>query len=324
MRPTTLLRVLILGLLFAAAAPLRAQSPVGIYFLGVPYGAAAPGDPLYEETTLDLFYPKGVYPHINGIVTPTRPLAIIVHGGNSNEPLMGPQGLSPIALGLLAKGFVVVMPSYHVLDLQGEPYVNATKDVARVVQFLRHYHDIVNIRPDRVFCQGHSAGGFHALYIGLNADFQDLASPDPVLHESSRPDFIAPWGAPSDWTCFNFAAAVNPFMSLLVFGTADPSQLTKQQKLDQSPTFWLLHPDLYARPFTPPMFLEYNLGSVASCGQIVEVHDGKFGVLLKQNIDRLCLMTGTGQPVCSVSVLSDSTSPTAVQTLVDWMAAQAP
>ena len=124
--------------------------------------------------------------------------------------------------------------------------------------------------------------------------------------------------------CFNFAAAQNPFMSLLVFGVADASALTKQQKLDQSPTYWLAHPELYARPFTPPMFLDYNLGEVSNCGQIINAHDGKFGVLLKSNIDRLCLLGAAGQPVCSVSILSDSASPTAVDTLVNWMAAQAP
>ena len=311
-------------LVLVVAAPLRSQSPVSVYFNNVPYGTAAPGDPLYEETTFDLFYPKKGFPKVLGLNTPKMPLAIIVHGGNSNEPGTQPQQLSPIAKGLLAKGFVVVLPSYHVLDLQGEPYIHATQDIARVVQFLRHHHEIVNIRPDRVFVQGHSGGGFHALYIALREDFQDLSSPDPVLHESSRPTFVAPWGAPSDWTCFNFPASPNPFVAQLVFGTDDWDSLTKQQKLDESPTWWLAHPELYDRPFTPPMFLDYNLEAVSPCGTIIDLHDGKFGQLLKQNIDRLCLMGAAGQPVCSVSVLSSSASPTAVQTLVDWMAAQAP
>jgi acetyl esterase/lipase len=325
--PLRLRGVIAIALLLAAAAPARAQlqpAAIGPYFLGVQYGTAVAGDPLYDETTFDLFYPKGGYPHIYGITTPVMPLAIIVHGGNTNEPLSGPQELSPLASSLLAKGFVVVLPSYHVLDLQGEPYVNATKDVGRVVQFMRHYANIVNIRPDRVFCQGHSAGGFHSLYIGLNADFQDLASPDPVLHESSRPDFIAPWGAPADWTCYDFVNSQNPFMALLVFGVANPTQLTKQQKLDQSPTYWLAHPELYNRTTTPPMCLDYNLSMQSPCGAITDPHDGKFGVLLKQNIDRVCLQSAAGQPVCSQSILADSGSPTAEQTLADWMAAHAP
>jgi hypothetical protein len=310
-------------LLLVVAAPLAAQSPAGVYFLGVPYGTTQPGDPLYEETQLDLFYPKGGYPKIYGLDTPKMPLAILVHGGNSNAPLPGPQALSPIAKGLLAKGFVVAIPSYHVLDMQGEPYVNATKDIARVVQFLRKHHGIVNVKPDKVFMQGHSGGGFHALYVGLREDFQDLASPDPVLHESSRPDFVAPWGAPSDWNCFNFAASPNQQVALLVFGQVGWGSLTKQQKSEESPTYWLAHPELYNRPFTPPMFLDYNLEIVSNCGAITDLHDGRFGVLLKQNIDRLCLLGAAGQPVCNVSVLTSSVSPTAVQTLVDWMAAQA-
>jgi hypothetical protein len=312
------------GMLLALVAerPARAQS-IGPYFLGVPYGTAAVGDPLYDETKLDLFYPVHSYPHILGLNTPVMPVAVLVHGGNSNTPLSGPADLSDLQLALLAKGFVVAIPSYHVLDLAGEPYVNATMDVGRVVQFLRHYHEIVNIDPARVFCQGHSAGGFHALYLGLNVDFQDLASPDPVLHESSRPDFLVPWAAPSDWICFDFLGSANPYYSLLIFGTANPANVTAQQKQAQSPTWWLAHPQLYGRTTTPPMCLVYNLSLESACGAITDVHDGEFGVLLSKAINRLCATSGAGQQVCSDSVLITSDSDTVVPDVAAWMVARA-
>lgn len=310
-------------LVLALTAGARAQS-IGPYFLGVQYGTAVAGDPLFDETTFDLFYPKGGFPHILGLNSPVMPVALLVHGGNTNEPLAGPGQLSPLALGLLAKGFVVVLPSYHVLDLAGEDYVHATKDIARVIQLLRHYHDLVNVDPGRVFCQGHSAGGFHALYVGLNVDFQDPASPDPVLHESSRPDFLVPWGAPSDWTCFDFVHADNPYFCLLIFGTPNPANVTLQQKQAQSPTTWLAHPQLYGRTTTPPMCLVYNLGLQSPCGTITDVHDGKFGVLLMAGINRLCLTSGAGQQVCTDSILTTSAdTDAAVDAVVAWMVAQA-
>jgi len=219
----------------------------------------------------------------------------------------------------------VVMPNFHVLDLAGEDYLHATKDVARVFQFLRYYHSIVNIDPARVFGFGHSAGGFHALYVGLNVDFKDPGAADPVLHETSRPDFLIPWGAPSDWTCYDFAHAANPWASLMVFGIPDAANVPLSMKQAHSPTWWLAHPALYGRTTTPPMCLVYNLDLVSPCGAIIDVHDGEFGILLDKGIKRLCLLGGAaGQPVCSESVLVTAIGEEgANQAVIDWMVAQA-
>ncbi|HTE06510.1 MAG TPA: hypothetical protein VK824_09960 [Planctomycetota bacterium] len=314
----------------AAHAPAAHAPPaaplVAPWFLGVPYGTTAPGDPLYAETRFDLFYPAGGAPHILGLDTPVMPVAVLLHGGNTNAPLPGPEALSELSLALLAQGFVVVIPSFHVLDLfGGEDYLHTTDDVARLVQFLRHHHAIVNIDPARVFCQGHSSGGFHALYLGLNKDFADPASADPVAHESSRPDFLVPWGIATDWTCVAYGdPATNPLISLLVFGVADGADVPFAAKQAQSPTFWVSHPQLYGCTKTPPMCLVYNLSLQTPCGSIVNLHDGKFGVLMLAGIGRFCAQGGAGQPACTDSVLLDSTdAAAATQAVVAWMAERA-
>ena len=310
-------------LAFGASAESRAQS-LGPYFLGVQYGTAVPSDPLFDETKLDIFYPVGGFPKVWGFNSPVMPVAVLVHGGNTNSPATNPPQLSALPLALLAQGFVVVVPSFHVLDLgAGEEFVNATKDVARVIQFLRRHHAIINIDPERVFCQGHSGGGFHALFLGLNVDFQELTSPDPVLRESSRPDFVVPWGAPTDWDCFDFAHAANNYFSQLVFGEAHPATISAEEKQEKAPTYWLAHPELYDRTTTPPMCLVYNLDTQSACGAIIDVHDGTMGVLLMEGIESLCLVSGAGQDFCTESVLLSTSHGLGIPSLVAWMSAQA-
>lgn len=310
-------------LTFGAGAESRAQS-LGFYVLGVQYGTAALSDPRFDETKLDIFYPVGGLPKIWGLNSPVMPVAVLVHGGNSNSPATNPPQLSALPLALLAQGFVVVIPSFHVLDLAaGEEVVNATRDIGRVIQFLRRYHAIINIDPARVFCQGHSGGGWHALFLGLNVDFQDPTSPDPVLRESSRPDFVAPWGSPTDWNCFDFAHAANNYFSQYFFGEIHPVSITAQEKTDKAPTYWLANPELYDRTTTPPMCLVYNLNTQSACGAITDVHDGTMGVLLKQGIDSLCLGSGAGQAFCTESVLMPTSHGMGIPLLVAWMTAQA-
>jgi hypothetical protein len=301
----------------------RAQS-MGPYFLGIPYGTTFVGDPLFDETKFDLFYPVGGCPKIGSCSSAPMPLAVLIHGGNTNSPSLNPPQLASLPLALLAQGFVVAIPSFHELDLvAGEEFVNATRDIARLIQFLRLYHFVVNIDPQRVFAQGHSGGGFHALYLGLNEDFQDLQSPDPVLHQSSRPDFVVPWGAPTDWNCFDFPNAANNFFSKLIFGEPHPVNISAQEKQDKAPTWWLANPELYGRTTTPPMCLVYNLGMQSACGAITDVHDGTMGILMMDGIESLCLSSRAGQPFCSDSILMTTAHGAGIPTIVSWMTAMA-
>jgi hypothetical protein len=320
------LRVALALLLAATLVPCARAQATGPWFLGVPYGTTAPGHPHYGETQLDVFYPPGGCPRLWGCVTPAMPVVVMARGGNKNTPLAGPEELSDLQLLMLAHGFVVVVPSYHELNYEaGESYLEATDDLGRAIQFLRYVHAIANIDPARVFLHGRSSGGFHALYLGLNLDFQAPHSPDPVARESSRPDFLIPWGASTDFSCVDYTNPfINDFISKLIFGVPDASGISKGEKLAASPVWWVTHPELYGCTTTPPMCLVYNLNWIAPCGAIVNVHDGSFGMLMQASIERLCKSAGAEQAACEDSILVDAFhDDTAGPAIVAWMSAMA-
>jgi len=309
--------------LIASALALPAGAQVSTsYFLGSNYGNKPRIDPLYGENSFDLFYPLGGCPLSPSCDNTVYPVAVFIHGGNSNQPLTGPDVLSPLCVSLLAAGFVVAIPSYHVIDVDaGEDFEPAAADLSRMIQYLRRFKTILNIDPDRVFALGHSGGGFYAYYLGLNADAQDLGSPDLVERESSRPNFIVPWGSVTDWSCMDLAnPATNPVL-LQMFQVSQVGDAI----MEASPTHWLQNPDLYGRSFTPPMCLVYNFVNQTACGFVTDFHDGYFGPHMLSMLGRFCGGSGMGQDVCTKSTLIDSSGDTTVtiQQVVAWMAEQA-
>jgi hypothetical protein len=305
----------------AAAAPAPAQIST-TYFLGSNYGTKPRTDPLYPENAFDLYYPLGGCPLGPGCANTTYPVVVFIHGGNSNAPSSGPSSLSPLNVSMLSAGFVVVLPSYHVIDVDaGDDYQLAAADLTRVVQYLRRFHAILNIDPDRVFALGHSGGGFYSYYLGLNADAQELASPDLVERESSRPNFVVAWGAATDWSCMDLD---NPLTNPVLLEMFQVTQIDDAINAS-SPTYWLQNPELYGRSFTPPMCLVYNFQQQGTCGFITDFHDGYFGTLMYSMITRFCGGAGIGESVCTESVLLDSNADTSVviQNVVAWMVAKA-
>ena len=321
-RPLSPLLILVAVCALAGLAPTAASQVSTTYFLGANYGVKPRADPLYAENAFDLFYPLGGCPLGPGCANTVYPVVVFIRGGNSNSPLPGPQALSPLCVKMLEAGFVVVLPSYHVVDVNaGEDYTSAAADLARAVQYLRRFRTILNIDPDRVFALGHSGGGFYAYYLGLNHDYQDLASPDLVEQESSRPDFIVPWGAITDWSCMDLEnPATNPVLLEMfqVSGVGDAIMLA-------SPVYWLLSPEVFGRTFTPPMCLVYNLDHQTPCGWVTDFHDGSFGPLMLSMIGRFCGGAGTGESVCTESTLihSGDDLDLTIQEVVTWMGARA-
>ena len=315
--PVLALALAVSGLASAAGAQVSTS-----YVLGANYGNKPRTDPLYQENSFDLFYPLGGCPLSPECDNTVYPVVVFIRGGNSNHPLPGPQSLSPFCVSMLAAGFVVVLPSYHVIDVDaGEDYLPAAADLGRMIQYLRRFKTILNIDPERVFALGHSGGGFYSYYLGLNADYQDLGSPDPVERESSRPNFILPWGSVTNWSCMDLAnPATNPvLLQMFLVGQFDDAIL------DASPTHWLQNPELYGRSFTPPMCLVYNLANQVNCGFVTDFHDGSFGPLMFSMIGRFCGGSGMGQTLCTESALIDSSGDTdvTIQQVVAWMAEQA-
>jgi hypothetical protein len=234
-----------------------------------------------SETLVGIYYPDGMGPPSLGYTNPPAPVFINLHGGNSNPPT--PEGYVWHQTNVFPHGFVGVDPNYAVVG-PGEDYHVAAASVAHLVQYLRYYHAWLNIDPDRIFLFGRSFGGTLCFVVGLKGDQQDLASPDPQRHESSVPDFLLPFAGFSDMTCFAPTLQFGFFWEVL-FPVSSLPGATLEQKVADSAVHWLMHPELFPRPDTPPMFLGYNLGQSQPCGLITDVHDGTFGILMRQKID---------------------------------------
>jgi hypothetical protein len=290
---------LVLGLVLGGAPSLaRAQAPTPLVevlqsqpaVLGANYdpteqpictGAPA-GDECFD-TLFGIYYPSGSGPAALGYSNPPRPVFIQLRIGNGS---LGPPSQYAWFLNyVLPKGFVGIDPNYPSV-LPGQDYMDAADDIARLVQWLRYHHEWLNIDPQQIFVFGRSFGGIMALTIGLKQDFQDLGSADPVLRESSRPNYILPFSALADITCLGPSIQWNDLYHLW-FPVSSAPGATTQQQLADSAVHWLLHPELYGRSYTPPMCLGYGSAPPAACGQIVDPHDPYFGKQLREQIDVL-------------------------------------
>lgn len=276
---------------------------VGPVLDDVPYGLLAPGQPGYEETVLDIVYPSGTGPLSLGYPAAPGPLVVYLRGGNENKPLDAPANVDgPVPAAFLAHGFTYVEPSYHVLDTQaGEPFLNATRDAARAVQFLRTHATALNLDPQRLLVIGRSAGGYHAYALGLGQDFQEPSSGDVVLHASSRPDAIVSWGGPADLACVHPQA---PYLPLFFEGKPN-EQITAQEKLEQSPTWWLAHPEVFQRASTPYVGVVANLASVSPCGLAIDPHDGIHGLRMHEAVAAYDATLGPAGDLAEEALLLD-------------------
>ena len=66
----------------------------------------------------------------------------------------------------------------------------AAKDMQRALRTVRHNAKKWNIAPNRIGTMGFSAGGYLAGLSGVDFDAGDAEAADPILRESSRPDFM--------------------------------------------------------------------------------------------------------------------------------------
>ncbi len=83
---------------------------------------------------------------------------MVVHGGSGVSG--GPTGMRPWASRLLAEGYVVLMPAYHLFTPGGERPVfpRPEQNIKAAVQYLRGIANATGIRRERIVVQGMSAG----------------------------------------------------------------------------------------------------------------------------------------------------------------------
>ncbi|TAJ23631.1 MAG: hypothetical protein EPO68_02620 [Planctomycetota bacterium] len=239
------------------------------------------------QTFVGIYYPTGMGPPSLGYTNPPAPVFINLRGGNGNPAL--PELYNWFNANVLPKGFVGVDPNYPKVD-PGEDYHAALDGVATLIQYLRHNAAWLNIDPNKIFLFGRSFGGYLSFALGLTEDHQDLTSPDPLKHQSSRPNFCLPFSGVADLTCFTGHMVHDEFL-MAYFPVALAPGATVAQKLADSPVFWVLNPQLYQRTITPPMCMGYHLDFVHPCGQIHDPHDGTFGYEMRDNLDQFVLQS---------------------------------
>jgi acetyl esterase/lipase len=246
----------------------------------------------HERNVLDLWKARSQSP---------TPLMIYIHGGGfrgGDKRTLSPQVLNQC----LMSGISVAAINYRLTNVA--PFPAAHHDSARALQFLRHQADEWNLDKTRVGTTGGSAGGGISLWLAFHDDLARPDSDDPIERESTRLTCVAVSGAQSSYDP-RFAAAIGlprfeshqffyPFYGI----TRDEFDSDKAHKLyDEAAAITHLSADDHV-----PVHLTYGFGDVpidenTSIGTIV--HHPKFGIVLKERMDKLnleCVLVYPDQP----------------------------
>ncbi len=231
-----------------------------------------------ERNILDLWQAPSARP---------TPLVIYFHGGGFNSGAK--DRLSPILLRVcLEAGISVGAANYRLTKTA--PFPASMHDGARVVQFFRHKAREWNLNPAAIGATGGSAGGTLSMWIAFHDDLADPASPDPVLHQSSRLTAVTSQTAPSTMD----PRAIEPFAGRLAshhpimepFFGAKQSEWMRPEVICR---FEAASPYHHLTKDDPPLFAYYSgpwkLPENPTAGQAI--HATAFGTYLKEKSDRI-------------------------------------
>lgn len=233
----------------------------------------------HERTIMDVWLANSDKP---------TPMLVSIHGGGFAR---GEKRVSPELLKrCLSSGISVATIDYRFIKEAIAPA--QMLDSARAIQFIRHNAKEWNLDPKRVAATGNSAGAGISLWLGFHDDLADPKSDDPVLRQSSR------------LTCmsvFNAQTSYDPrFIRDLLPGTDTYKYPRLAQlfdidmdKLDDLPKekyklFDLVSPIQHVTGDDPPaqLLYAYNLDAAVK-DRSVGIHHPKFGVALKERMDKL-------------------------------------
>jgi hypothetical protein len=254
--------------------------------------AAVPGSPVYSETLANLIYPVGKGPVSQGYDAEPLPILVFFRGGNSNKFNLGELEIDNQAAAAHLGGMIGVSCNYAEVE-NNEDYRVAVASVARLIQYLRANAASLNVDPSRVFTVGRSFGTVVGYGLALKEDYQVVGSSDPLLSQSSRPQYYAPRFGPSQLTCFaEDVGSWTPTLNTLFFPGKVFSESTAAERLAESPTWWLLNPELFGRQYTPPMCVVFAQTYTDTCENNIDVHSGLFGDLMLQAIETYARQAG--------------------------------
>lgn len=204
------------------------------------------------------------------------PVLFFVHGGGFDE--LNGETLDPTSAPfaeLRRRGYAIVSVRYRQKP-SGVFGYDMARDAAYVVQLLRSQASTWSIDPNRIVGYGASSGAFVLGMLAYADDFRDLASPDPVLHESSRIDAFVNDRCESDWLHFVDASiTIHPFNSSTLVG------VPIVEKERASALWWLAQPGAVATPT-----ISYYRAPVHA-PPLVNLHDGWLGQELASSLTAL-------------------------------------
>jgi hypothetical protein len=216
----------------------------------------------------------------------------MARGGNTNTLVPGsPKGTNMADL-LMGAGFVEVLFNYPIVD-GDEDYRVAADGIGLLIQYLRANATELNIDPEQILLQARSFGVLNSYSVALCDDRADPDSPDPVRRESSRMDYFIPRFGPTTLLCFSdLPGPWSEGLNVTHFPGKVFEETTQEERIAESPTHWMLKPQLYGREWTPPMFVLRSSSYTEPCGEVDDVHSGIFGRLMLEAMDDFARESG--------------------------------
>ncbi len=193
----------------------------------------------------------------------------------------------------LAHGISVATANYRYAAQAHLPA--AMLDCARAIQFLRLHAKEYNLDPRRVIAAGSSAGAATALWLAFHDDLADPHSDDPVNRQSTR---VSAVGSLSGQTTFDLTFLTGLCREQLAHRLAAALYGMRPDELATEPARRRgeeISPITYLTRDDPPVFLYYSadLKPELPPPGPQAIHDPRFGVLLKEHMDKLgveCIM----------------------------------
>jgi len=235
----------------------------------------------HERNVLDLYLAQSAE---------STPLVLYIHGGGFRGGDKQSLNVSE-ATSFLYAGFSIAAINYRLTDTAPAPA--AYLDCARALQFLRHNAEKWNIDPQLVASTGGSAGAGTSMWLAFHDDLADPNSSDPITRQSTRLTCIAVHNGQSSYDP-RFAEKIGiPRPNFERHPFFLPFYGIKADEID-SPRAYELYkqaaPITYVSKEDPPVLLTYSYPNEEVTGETplgLIVHHPKFGIALKEQLDRL-------------------------------------
>ena len=158
----------------AYARPHTMEVPNPVYRLSdIPFLGAS------RKEKLDLYFPAGAQ-------RVDRPAVVFIHGGGFTGGDKAEYRSASVSADLCRAGYVVVSCNYRLGPMtQAGVWPQNIADCRNAVRWVRAHAKELGVNPDKIAVAGGSAGGYHALMVGLSDDKTGPGG-DPAAKHSAK------------------------------------------------------------------------------------------------------------------------------------------